>query len=245
MENDLNLTQHISKRYNTELEELRTMVLEMGGLVEKQLKNGVKALRKANIELAETVVTSDYEINAREVEIDERCTQIVARRQPAASDLRLVMAIIKTITDLERIGDEAESLGRYALQLADRNSRPGEFVELKHLGKHVKNMLRSALDAFARLDVEAALETIASDAEIDEEFESINRQLITKMMEDPREVKNALRVSWAARSLERIGDHAKNICEYVVYLVMGKDVRHTSLERVIKEISQEGGSPGV
>jgi len=236
MENDLNLTQHISKRYNQELEDLRSSVLEMGGLVELQLKNGVKALRKTNPELAESVITSDYEVNAKEVEIDECCTQIVARRQPAASDLRLVMAIIKTITDLERIGDEAEALGRYAMQLADDQSKSRDFVEIKHLGKHVRVMLRSALDAFARLDVEAALETIASASEVDEEFESINRQLITKMMEDPREVRNALRVSWAARSLERIGDHAKNICEYVVYLVKGKNVRHTSLDDVINEL---------
>lgn len=242
MEKDLKLTQHISQRYNQELEELRTSVLEMGGLVEQQLKNGVKALRKTNIELAQSVISSDYEINAKEVEIDERCTQIVARRQPAASDLRLVMAIIKTITDLERIGDEAEALGRYAMQLADGQSKSSDFVEIKHLGKHVRNMLRSALDAFARLDVEAALETITSDSEVDEEFDSINRQLITKMMEDPREIKNALRVSWAARSLERIGDHAMNICEYVVYLVKGKDVRHTSLDVVIEEMNSGDGA---
>jgi phosphate transport system protein len=235
MENDLNLTQHISKRYNQELEDLRSSVLEMGGMVELQLKNGVKALRKTNPELAESVITSDYEINAKEVEIDERCTQIVARRQPAASDLRLVMAIIKTITDLERIGDEAEALGRYAMQLAEEQSKSRDFVEIKHLGKHVRTMLRNALDAFARLDVEAALETITSGSEVDVEFEAINRQLITKMMEDPREVRNALRVSWAARSLERTGDHAKNICEYVVYLVKGKNVRHTSLDSVIDE----------
>jgi len=235
MGNDLNLTQHISKRYNQELEDLRSSVLEMGGMVELQLKNGVKALRKTNPELAESVITSDYEINAKEVEIDERCTQIVARRQPAASDLRLVMAIIKTITDLERIGDEAEALGRYAMQLAEEQSKSRDFVEIKHLGKHVRAMLRNALDAFARLDVEAALETITSGSEVDVEFEAINRQLITKMMEDPREVRNALRVSWAARSLERTGDHAKNICEYVVYLVKGKNVRHTSLDSVIDE----------
>ncbi len=239
MENDLNLTQHISNRYNGELEALRTSVLEMGGLVEQQLKRGMKALRKPNIELAELVVTSDSEINSKEVEIDEKCTQIVARRQPAASDLRLVMAIIKTITDLERIGDEAEALGRYALQLADGKSRSSDFVEIKHLGKHVRNMLRNALDAFARLDAESALKTILSNDEIDEEFDAINRQLITKMMEDPRDVKNALRVSWAARSLERMGDHARNICEYVVYLVKGKDVRHVSLDKVIEEIVLE------
>lgn len=231
MDKDLNLNQHISRRYNEELEGLRSMVMEMGGLVEKQVKSGIRALRKTDVELAQAVATGDHAVNSLEVDIDERVTQIVARRQPAASDLRLVMAIIKTITDLERIGDEAESLGRYALQLADTKTKPSQFVELKHLGNHVKQMLTNALDAFARLDANAALETIYSDEEIDDEFDSINRQLITKMMEDPREVKNALRVQWAARSLERMGDHAKNICEYVVFLVKGKDVRHTVKKR--------------
>ena len=192
----------------------------------------MKALLTSDTELGEAVTSSDYEINALEVDIDEACMQILARRQPAASDLRLIVTIIKTITDLERIGDEAEKLGRYSILLADENMSSGHFVELRHLGEHVKRMLRDALDAFARLDAEAAMRTIRDDELVNEEFDAISRQLITRMMEDPREIKNALRISWCARALERMGDHTKNICEYIVFLVEGKDIRHTSLEKM-------------
>ncbi|MDX1344575.1 MAG: phosphate signaling complex protein PhoU [Sedimenticolaceae bacterium] len=231
MEKELYLSQHISQRFNAELEEIRNRVMKMGGLVEKQISHGMKALLTSDSELGEQVSSTDYEINALEVDIDEECMQILARRQPAASDLRLIMTIIKTITDLERIGDEAEKLGRYSVLLADENTTPGHFVELGHLGEHVKRMLRDALDAFARLDAEAALRTIADDELVNEEFDAISRQLITRMMEDPREIRNALRISWCARALERMGDHTKNICEYVVFLVHGKDIRHTSFEK--------------
>ena len=231
MEKDLHLSQHIHQRFNTELEEIRNSVMKMGGLVEKQISRGMKALLNSDTEMGEIVTSSDYEINALEVDIDEECMQILARRQPAASDLRLIVTIIKTITDLERIGDEAEKLGRYSVLLADENTTPGHFVELRHLGEHVRRMLRDALDAFARLDAEAALRTIHDDELVNEEFDAISRQLITRMMEDPREIRNALRISWCARALERMGDHTKNICEYVVFLVHGKDIRHTSFEK--------------
>jgi phosphate transport system protein len=232
MDNDLNLNQHISHRYNEELEGLRNKVMKMGGMVEKQISRGMKALLSSDTELAEVVSSSDYEINALEVEIDEACMQILARRQPTASDLRLIVTIFKTITDLERIGDEAEKLGRYSILLADENTTPGHYVELRHLGEHVKRMLRDSLDAFARLDADAAMRTIHDDELVNEEFDAISRQLITRMMEDPREIKNALRISWCARALERMGDHTKNICEYLVFLVHGKDIRHTSLEKM-------------
>jgi phosphate transport system protein len=232
MDNDLNLNQHISHRYNEELEGLRNKVMKMGGMVEKQISRGMKALLSSDTELAEVVSSSDYEINALEVEIDEACMQILARRQPTASDLRLIVTIFKTITDLERIGDEAEKLGRYSILLADENTTPGHYVELRHLGEHVKRMLRDSLDAFARLDADAAMRTIQDDELVNEEFDAISRQLITRMMEDPREIKNALRISWCARALERMGDHTKNICEYIVFLVEGKDIRHTSLEKM-------------
>lgn len=236
MDNDLHLTQHISKRFNQELEEVRNQVLKMGGLVEQQVNDGLIALLEADEQLAQTVVDNDAKVNKMEVDIDEHCTEILARRQPAASDLRLMVAIIKTITDLERIGDEAEKLGKNAIKLCSEESSAREFVELRHLGDSVKTMLNRALNAYARLDVEEALDIISSDKLVNEEFENLSRFLIIKMMEDPRDIKTALRISWCARALERIGDHSKNICEYIVYLVKGKDVRHTSLSDIKREI---------
>ena len=217
---------HISKRFDHELENIRNQVLKMGGLVETQVNHGIKGLLESDSEIARKVVQDDFKINRMEVEIDEKCVQILARRQPAAGDLRLVVAIIKTITDLERIGDQAEKLGRNQLELVDGGASLSNFVNLEHLGELVSRLLNRALDAFARMDDVEALKTIAMDEKINDEFEAMMRQLITHMMEDPRTIRNALRVSWCARALERIGDHAKNICEYVVFLVQGKDVRH-------------------
>ena len=231
MEN-LHIDQHISRRYNEELEDLRNKVMAMGGMVEKQCKNALKALIKGDSSLAESVATSDYRINSLEVEIDAECTEILARRQPAASDLRMILTVIKTITDLERIGDEAEKIGRFALKLANSHEPQSYYSDLHHLGKHVIVMLHDSLDAFARMDVDSAVRVAARDPEIDLEFEALTRMLITHMMEDPREVKNVLRLNWCARSLERIGDHSSNICEYVIYLVKGHDVRHVSLEDI-------------
>jgi phosphate transport system protein len=176
-----------------------------------------------------------------ELEIDEYCTQVLARRQPAASDLRLIVSILKSITDLERMGDESVKFGRNAIKLAKGNfaeeegSRP--LVELKHLGKHVSETLNKALRAYAEMDVEAALDIIKNDNIVDEEFDNISRLLVTKMMENPREIKNALRVTWCARALERIGDHTTNLCEYIVYLVEGKDVRHSTIEQIKASMS--------
>ncbi len=235
MDSKIDISDHISHRYNDELEDVRNQVMEMGGLVERQLQDGLKALRKSDMKLAEKVASADDEVNAKEIAIDKTCTQILVRRQPAASDLRLVLAIIKTINDLERVGDEAEKLGRYAIHLDKHNAKIGDFTEIKHLGKHVQTMLSKTLDAFIRMDVQSAIATIQSDDEINEEFDSIMRQLTSKMMEDPRAIKETLRVLWAARALERIGDHAKNICEYVVYLVKGEDVRHTNLVELLEE----------
>lgn len=217
---------HISKRFDHELENIRNQVLAMGGLVETQVNLGIKALLESDSELARKVVQDDFKVNRMEVEIDEKCVQILARRQPAAGDLRLIVAIIKTITDLERIGDQAEKLGKNQLELVDEGSSISNFVNLEHLGELVSRLLNRSLDAFARMDDEDALKTIAMDQKVNDEFEAMMRQLITHMMEDPRTIRNALRVSWCARALERIGDHSKNICEYVVFLVQGKDVRH-------------------
>ncbi len=236
---NLNLDQHISHRYNEELEDLRSRVLNMGGLVEQQVNNGLKALLELDAELGEQVFSGDYEVNAMEVEIDEACTEILARRQPAASDLRLVMTVIKAISDLERIGDEAEKFGKVAMRLSDGGNRPTYFSELRHLGEHVKSVLRDTLDAFARMDAESALVTASRDNAIDREYNSLSRLLISHMMEDPREIKSVLEVFWCARALERIGDHANNICEYVVYLVKGKDIRHTSQQRMAEDQDED------
>jgi len=231
----LHLDKHISRRFNEELEKVRTLVMEMGELVEQQVNDGLSAVLNADEKLASKVIKRDKKVNTMELEIDEYCTQILARRQPAASDLRLLVSVIKSITDLERMGDEAVKFGKNAIKLAKGNfseegSRP--LIELKHLGKHVSETLHKALIAYAQLDVAAALEIIRNDNVVDEEFDNISRLLVTKMMENPREIKNALRVTWCARALERINDHTTNLCEYIVYLVEGKDVRHSSIEQI-------------
>jgi phosphate transport system protein len=227
---------HISQQYNTELEDIRSKVLQMGGLVEQQIEQALIALNKGDIALGEAVIMDDTKVNKLEVTIDEECNQIIARRQPAASDLRLVVAVIKTITDLERIGDEAEKIARMAVQLAGEERPKNNYAEIQVLGQHVRQMVHDALDAFARVDVEAALRTAREDRKVDQKYEGAIRQLITYMMEDPRTISRVLNVIWAARALERIGDHASNICEYIIYFVKGRDVRHTSLEQIEKEI---------
>jgi phosphate transport system protein len=231
----LSTSTHISHQYNAELEDIRSRVLAMGGMVEQQLATALTALVEGDVSMGELVLATDFKINAMEVEIDEECTRIIARRQPTASDLRLIMAVIKTITDLERIGDEAERIGRMATQLAKVGTLKKQCMELENMGSQVKKILHDALDAFARTDPQAALEVARSDLRIDRQYESVMRQLITFMMEDPRSIPRALDVIWSARALERIGDRARNICEYVIYLVKGKDVRHTSLEQIERE----------
>ena len=232
----LHLDKHISRRFNEELEQVRTLVMKMGALVELQVNDGLNAVLNADAELATIVIERDQEVNTMELEIDEYCTQILARRQPAASDLRLIVSVIKSITDLERMGDEAVKFGKNAIKLARGNFAEEEgarpLVELKHLGKHISETLHIALTAYAQMDVEVALDIIKNDHVIDEEFDNISRLLVTKMMENPREIKNALRVTWCARALERIGDHTTNLCEYIVYLVEGKDVRHGNMNRI-------------
>ena len=225
-------SQHISQQFEKELQDIRSLVLAMGGLIEQQVANAQKALLTADIELARSVIALDEEVNELEVKIDEECIQIIALRQPTASDLRLVAGILKTITDLERIGDESVSIARMAMNLSEKDRPKKNYRELQSMGNHVLGMLRDALDAFERVDAEQAMKVAHEDRDIDSEYESIIRQLITYMMEDPRTVTRVIDMMWSARSLERIGDHASNICEHVIYLVEGKDVRHLSLEKM-------------
>ena len=232
MKFDLNSNQHISKRYDEELEEIRQMLIEMGEMVLMQVQNGLTCLLTLDKNLAQQVIVNDENVNRLEMQIDEACTHILATRQPAASDLRLVICVIKTITDIERIGDEAVKLGRNALKIINSDEDIRQFNELKHLGEQVIANLQQAISAYANLDVNSALQVMEQDERTNEEFDNISRLLITKMMEDPREIKVALRITWCARALERIGDHAKNVSEYLVFLVKGKDVRHTSIEKI-------------
>ena len=233
-----NYQQHISAKFNEELESLRNQMLEMGGKVEQQLSEALDALMKMDSGAAELIVNRDREVNQMEMAIDDECASILARRQPTASDLRLVVAIIKVNTDLERIGDEAAKVAKQTVRLSEDGMSPSSFIEIRHIGSRVASMLRNALDAFARLDVNMAVEVVKGDVEVDREYGSAMRSLVTFMMEDPRDIGVILNEMWALRSLERIGDHACNIAEHVVYLVRGLDVRHGRLEELGDQITE-------
>ncbi len=237
------LSHHISRRFNEDLEHVRTRVLAMGGLVEELLAKALNALIEGDSSLGESVSRDDLAVNGMEVAIDEECSRILATRAPAAGDLRLIVAIIKTITDLERIGDEGEKIGNIAARLAAMERPENRYREIKHMGRIVAEMVHDALDAFARLDSQQAVAVARRDRMVDEEYESIHRQCITFMMEDPRSIRRALDVMWIVRSLERVGDHAKNICEYVIFMVHGKDVRHTKLEDVERDLQEAAARP--
>ena len=233
------LTHHISHQFDKELEDIRSKVLAMGGLVEDHIQKILECFAKNDFDAAEYVAVSDFQVNALEVEIDGDCTEILLRRQPAASDLRLVLAVSKTITDLERIGDEAEKIARLVLKLRGAGGISSYYVGMLAMGHHVRRMVRAALDAFARMDTDAAFRVAQEDKEIDAETDAIMRYLITHMMEDPRSITRVLDAVLSVRAFERIGDHARNICENVIYLVAGKDVRHVALEQVEEELKRE------
>ena len=225
--------EHIYRQFDTELETVRARVLQMGGLVEKQIADAIEAMSNGDLELMNKVEEEDRRVNAFDVSIDEMCQHIIARRQPAATDLRMVMTVIKTTTDLERIGDEAKKIARMSKMIyeGERINMP-RFREIRHMATLVLDMLHKALDAFARLDLAEAAQVVRADLHVDEEYRLIIRHLITFMMEDPRTISTSLETLSIAKALERIGDHAKNMCEYIVYLVKGKDVRHTSGEEI-------------
>lgn len=231
MVNKDSITHHISQQFNAELEDVRSHLLAMGGLVEKQVNDAVSALIDADSGLAQQVREVDQQINQMERSIDEECVRILARRQPAASDLRLIISISKSVIDLERIGDEATKIAKRAIELCESGEAPKGYVEIRHIGEQVRKMVQEALDAFARYDADLALSVAQYDKQVDREYKSALRELVTYMMEDPRSISRVLSVIWALRSLERIGDHARNIAELVIYLVRGTDVRHTGLTK--------------
>ncbi len=218
--------QVIAHKFNQELEQVRSRVLRMGGLVEEQLAQAVQAMVESNVVLAQEVVANDYRINALEVAIDEECTRIVAERHPAASDLRLVMAVIKTISDLERIGDEAKRVARMVADELNGTINLEVREELEDMGHLVRDMLRRVLDAFARTDVEMAMVVFELDKRVDAKYWAITARLMNYMAEDPRAIPFMLNILWAIRSIERMGDRCQNIAEYIFYLVHGKDIRH-------------------
>ena len=224
--------QHISKQFDDDLEDVRAKVLAMGGLVEQQLNQAIKSLIDGDMDEATDVIENEIQVNTYEVTIDQECTNILARRQPAAGDLRLVTAISKTITDLERVGDEAEKIAKMAIELTDKQGPKSYYIGINAMANLVSHMLHDALDAFARMDSKSAVDVAGKEPESDDQYSAILRQLITYMMEDARNISAALDAVWTARALERIGDHSRNICENIIYLVEGKDVRHISIEQM-------------
>ena len=236
---DLHLGQHISRRFNEELEDVRSKVLHMGGIVETQLANALRVMVNDEIELAKEVINADSIVNSLEVEIDEECTRIVALRQPAATDLRLVMTVTKTINDLERMGDEAKRIARMSRKEMDGALDDDVRADLELLGEMVRNMLRQVLDAFARTDVDTAILVVKADKKVDKKYKKILKQLIKRMAEDPAVIPAVMNIIWAIRSLERLADRCQNIAEHVIYMVLGMDVRHIKLDDVLAEIEAQ------
>jgi phosphate transport system protein len=232
-------TEHLTKQFDVDLETLRSRILQMGGLIESQILAAIDGLYTGNIQALEQVIENDRRVNGFEVSIDTECSHIIARRQPAASDLRLIMGVSKAVTDLERVGDEAKKIAVVSKQIHESGRlQIPRLADIRRAGGIVVGMLRKALDAFARLDAVAAAEVIRDDAAIDEAFRGMMRQLITFMMEDPRTISTAFEIVWIARALERMGDHAKNMAEQVIYIVKGTDVRHTTFEDIEREASR-------
>lgn len=232
-------TEHLSKQFDVDLESLRSRMLQMGGLIESQILAAIDGLYSGNLQALEQVIENDRRVNGFEVSIDNECSHIIARRQPAASDLRMIMGVSKAVTDLERVGDEAKKIAVVSRQIHESGRlQIPRLGDIRRAGGIVVGMLRKALDAFARLDAVAAAEVIRDDATIDEAFRGIMRQLITFMMEDPRTISTALEIVWVARALERMGDHSKNMAEQVIYIVKGTDVRHTTFEDIERKASQ-------
>lgn len=227
---------HISRQFNEDLEGIRNKVLAMGGLVEQQVDFAIQAFITGDSELAEQVIQQEQRVDQYEIAIDGECIQIMALRQPTAFDLRLLVVVTKTINELERIGDQAERIALMAIHLDGFEKKYQGHHEIQHLADRVKEMLHGALDAFARMNIDSILAITEQDNIVDREHVSIIRQLAAQMMEDPRNIKHTLNILWTARAIERIGDHAVNICEHVIYMVKGKDVRHMTPEEIEQKI---------
>ncbi|MBF1165006.1 phosphate signaling complex protein PhoU [Dechloromonas agitata] len=223
----MNESQHLSSQFDEELGRLRTHVLQMGGMVETQVSSAIEAYSSGEVASVKSIVEADRKINDLEKAIDDDCAHVIAKRQPTASDLRLVLGISKIVTDLERAGDEAKKIAKGVRRIYEAGHLPAQYgIGIRHLAEAALSLVRQALDAFARLDVALAQSVIKADSDVDTEFKSIIRQLITHMMEDPRTITTSIEIISIARAIERIGDHAKNVAEQVVFIVEGRDIRH-------------------
>ena len=235
---NIHFESHTLQKFDDELNKLLTQMLEMGGLVQKQLTDALDAIDSLDSELAEKVVETEGKVDSMEIEIDRSCANIIAMRQPAASDLRMILAITKVVRDLERIGDEAAKVANIALLIIENGSAPVGTLQVRHVGSHVQKMLNQILDAYSKFDVDGALEVARQDKAVDEEYRGAMRELMMHMMEDARCIGYVLNLTWAVRSLERIGDHSKNIAEQLIYSVQGIDVRHITLKQMKKQVKR-------
>lgn len=231
------MSEHLYKQFDSELDELRAQLMRMGGLVEEQVIDATRALAEGDLELVDRIIARDSEVDKFEIDIDNACTHVIARRQPTAVDLRMVMMVSKTVTDLERIGDEAKKIAKAARKIGERElavTTP-QIMAVRHMGDQCAAMLHQVLDAFVRMDADAALDVVRKDKEIDQHFRAITRELVTYMMEDARTISSALDIIFSVKSLERVGDHAKNIARDVIFIVKGRDVRHLKLDELEQE----------
>tara|TARA_R110001583_G_scaffold86194_1_gene225417 strand:+ start:837 stop:1556 length:720 start_codon:yes stop_codon:yes gene_type:complete len=229
-------TDHISQQFNTELEAIKSHLMTMGGIAETQLNQALDALVEGDIDLAERALKADEQINAWDIEIEEQCTRIIARRQPAAGDLRLIVAISRAVNDLERIGDESSGIAKHAIALANEGESPRGYNEIRQIGSLIREMVSETLTAFARYDIDMAYRVAKKDRDVDDAYKTAMRSLITYMMEDPRSISRVLNVIWVLRSLERIGDLSRNISQHLIYLVKGVNVSHSSLKEIKQTI---------
>ncbi|WP_419812629.1 phosphate signaling complex protein PhoU [Bacterioplanoides sp.] len=235
---EMNFNQHISGQFNADLEAIRNHMMGMGGLVERQVANAIDAICSGDTSQADDIIRREEEVDNMEINIDQECTQILVRRQPAASDLRMVLAVSRVVRDLERIGDEACKIAIHALEVADKGRSEICQQAMRYMGAEVVKMIAGALDAFARHDVDGAIEVVRNDKLVDNQYAAALRELMTYMMEDPRSISQAINILWILRAIERIGDHARNISEQVIYLVSGADVRHSSLTEIEEQAEQ-------